>query len=53
MSRNELYEVVEEMIDHMGVQAFTEEVMHSMSTDELTETVKHIDQHHFANHFLK
>ena len=24
-----------------------------MSTDELKETVEHIDQHHFANHFLK
>jgi len=24
-----------------------------MSTDELKETVEHIDQHHFENHFLK
>tara|TARA_R100000541_G_scaffold6638_1_gene14240 strand:- start:891 stop:1052 length:162 start_codon:yes stop_codon:yes gene_type:complete len=53
MSRSELFEVVEDMIEHMGVQAFTEEVMHGMSTDELKETVEHIDQHHFANHFLK
>ena len=35
MSRKELFEVVENMIEHMGVQAFTEEVMRGMSTDEL------------------
>ena len=45
MSRNELFEVVGEMIDHMGIQTFTEEVMQGMSTDELKETVEHIDQH--------
>jgi hypothetical protein len=49
MSRSELFEVVEDM----SVQAFTEEVMRGMSTDELKETVEHIDQHHFGNHFLK
>ena len=49
----DLFEVVEDMIEHMGVQAFTEEVMQGMSTDELKETVENIDQHHFGNHFLK
>ena len=53
MSRSELFEVVEGMIEHMGVQAFTEEVMHGMSTDELKETVEHLDQQRFGIHFLK
>ena len=52
MSRNELFNVLNEMIEHTGVTAILEETIQSMSTDELEETVKHLDQHLFENHFL-
>ena len=35
-----------------SVTTILEEIIQSMSTDELEETVKHVDQHLFANHFL-
>ena len=40
MSNTELYDVLEEMVEHTSV------------TTILEETVKHVDQHLFANHFL-
>ena len=52
MSKAELYDVLEEMVEHTSVTTILEEIIHSMSTDELKETVKHVDQHLFANHFL-
>ena len=52
MSKAELYDVLEEMVEHTSVTTILEEIIQSMSTDELEETVKHVDQHLFANHFL-
>ena len=52
MSNTELYNVLSEMIEHTSVTTILEETIQSMSTDELEETVKHLDQHFFANHFL-
>ena len=52
MSNTELYNVLSEMIEHTSVTTILEETIQSMSTDELEETVKHLDQHLFANHFL-
>ena len=52
MSKAELYDVLEEMVEHTSVTTILEETIQSMSTDELEETVKHLDQHLFANHFL-
>jgi len=52
MSNTELYDVLTEMVEHTDVVTIFEEVIQSMSTDELEETVKHLDQHLFSNHFL-
>ena len=52
MSNTELYNVLSEMIEHTSVTTILEEIIQSMSTDELEKTVKHVDQHLFANHFL-
>ena len=52
MSNTELHDVLTEMIEHTDVVTIFEEVIQSMRTDELEETVKHLDQHLFANHFL-
>ena len=52
MTRNELFDVLNEMIDHVGVEGVLDEMTQAMSTDELKESVKHLDQHLFANHFL-
>jgi len=52
MSKAELHDVLSEMIEHTSVVTILEETIQSMSTDELKETVKHLDQHLFANHFL-
>ena len=52
MSNTELHNVLFEMIEHTSVTTILEETIQSMSTDELEETVKHLDQHLFANHFL-
>ena len=51
-SRNELWAISEEMVEQMGVVAFLNEVMQSMSTDELRNTVKHVDRHCFGNHYF-
>jgi hypothetical protein len=40
------------MIEHTSVMTIFEEMVTSMSTDELQETIEHLDQHLFANHFL-
>ena len=52
MSKAELYDVLEEMVEHTSVTTILEEIIQSMSSDELEEIVKHVDQHLFANHFL-
>ena len=52
MNKAELHEMLSEMIEHTSVTTILEETIQSMSTDELEETVKHLDQHLFANHFL-
>ena len=52
MSKAELHDVLVEMVEHTSVTTILEETIQSMSTDELKETVKHIDQHLFSNHFL-
>ena len=52
MSNTELHNVLAEMVEHTSVATILEETIQSMSTDELEETVKHLDQHLFENHFL-
>jgi hypothetical protein len=52
MNNTELHNVLAEMIEHTSVMTIFEEMVTSMSTDELEENVKHLDQHLFANHFL-
>ena len=52
MSNTELYNVLDEMIEHTSMRIILEETLRGMSTDELEETVKHLDQHLFDNHFL-
>ena len=52
MSKAELHNVLVEMVEHTSVATIMDEIVTGMSTDELKETVKHIDQHLFGNHFL-
>ena len=52
MSKAELHNVLVEMVEHTSVTTILEETIQSMSTDELEENVKHLDQYLFANHFL-
>ena len=52
MNKAELTDVLLEMVGQVGVASILEELVAAMSTDELKENVKHLDQHLFANHFL-
>ena len=52
MNKGELFYILTEMVEHAGISNILDEVIASMSTDELQETIKHLDQHLFANHFL-
>jgi hydroxymethylpyrimidine/phosphomethylpyrimidine kinase len=52
MNKAELFYILTEMVEHAGISNILDEVIASMSTDELQETIKHLDQHLFANHFL-
>ena len=52
MNKAELYDVLEEMVEHVGVDLILEELVHAMSVDELQENIQHLDQHLFENHFL-
>ena len=51
MNRAELFYVLTEMVEQAGVSNILDEVIASMSTDELQDTVKHLDRHLFANHY--
>jgi len=50
--RTPLFNIVEDMIEQIGAEKFLEHTLHGMSTDELYDIVKHIDQHVFENHYL-
>jgi len=50
--RNELFDILEEMVEHTSIDIIFSELCQAMSTDELYANVKHLDQHLFANHFL-
>jgi len=52
MSRAELYDVLEEMVEHTSINIIFSELCQAMTTDELHANIKHLDQHLFANHFL-
>ncbi len=52
MNKTELTDVLLEMVEQVGVASILEELVTAMSTDELEENVKHLDQHLFSNHFL-
>ena len=50
--RNELFNIISEMVEHVGVEVILDELLQAMTTDELEANVKHLDQHLFENHFL-
>jgi len=52
MNKAELFYILTQMVEHAGISDILDEIIASMSTDELQETIKHLDQHLFANHFL-
>jgi len=52
MNKHELTDVLLEMVEHAGVELILEELVTAMSSDELQENIKHLDQHLFENHFL-
>ena len=52
MNKAELCDILLEMVEHTSVGEIMDEIIAGMSSDELQETVKHLDQHLFANHFL-
>ena len=52
MNKAELFYILTEMVEHAGVSNILDEIIASMSTDELQETIEHLDRHLFANHFL-
>ena len=51
-TRNELFDILEEMIEHTSIGIIFSELCQAMTTDELHANVKHLDQHLFENHFL-
>ena len=42
-NKHELHHILCEMVEHTSVTTILEETIQSMSTDELEETVKHLD----------
>ena len=51
MTRDELFDVLNDMIEQVGTDGILDEMTQSMSTDELRENVEHLDQHLFDNHY--
>lgn len=51
-NQEELYDIIDEMETLIGTKQLLNEVLTGMSTDELKETVEHIDRMVFANKFL-
>tara|TARA_R110000803_G_C11809305_1_gene300439 strand:- start:333 stop:533 length:201 start_codon:yes stop_codon:yes gene_type:complete len=43
--------IITQMVEQVGIELILEELIQGMSSDELTENVKHLDRHLFANHF--
>ena len=52
MNVGELFFILTQMVEHAGVDLILDEIIASMSTDELQETIEHLDRHLFENHFL-
>jgi len=52
MNKAELHDILFEMVEHTSVGEIMDEIIAGMSSDKLEETVKHLDQHLFANHYL-
>ena len=43
--------IITQMVEQVGIELILEELIQGMSSDELTENVKHLDRHLFTNHF--
>ena len=43
--------ILAQMVEQVGIEVILEELIQGMSSDELTENIKHLDRHLFANHF--
>ena len=52
MNQAELFFILTQMVEHAGVDLILDEIIASMSIDELQETIEHLDRHLFENHFL-
>ena len=50
--RNELFDILNEMIEHVGVECILDELTQAMTTDEFEANVKHLNQQLFENNFL-
>lgn len=51
MDRNELIEVLENMLEQAGYRQILDEMVAGFSTDELRENVRHLNQNLFGNHY--
>ena len=51
LDKNQGANVIADMVEQAGVTMILEELIAGMSSDELTETITHLDRHLFANHY--
>ena len=51
LDKNQGANIIAQMIEQAGVTMILEELIQGMSSDELTENIKHLDRHLFANHY--
>lgn len=51
LDKNQGANIIAQMIEQAGVTMILEELIAGMSSDELTENIKHLDRHLFANHY--
>jgi len=53
LNKNQGTNIVFDMLEQVGAVELLEEIIQGMSSDELSETVEHLDTHLFDNHYNK
>lgn len=51
LDKNQGYNIIMDMLEGVGAVELLDEIVQGMSSDELSETVEHLDSHLFDGHY--
>jgi hypothetical protein len=51
LNKNQGYNIIMDMLEGVGAVELLDEIIQGMSSDELSETVEHLDSHLFDGHY--